>query len=227
MGAWQSAVQSANGWAFTAVLVVAFPIADWLLYTRSKSKFAIYAWNICAQWLLVAYCAAIFWRQRLKLTDLGEQIGSPLRMYGTLAALVAIFAVLTIVSRRQNRNKTEQVRKASEKFIKILPSSRAERAVYVVVAITAGLCEEFLYRGWLLHLLGAALGSIWVGLLLSSVAFGFAHIYQGRSGVISTGVLGIVFGLIVLVSGSLIPAQLLHVFIDIHNGMALGKIVNS
>jgi membrane protease YdiL (CAAX protease family) len=147
---------------FTAILVVAFPIADWLLYRRSKSKFAIYAWNICAEWLLAVYCAALFWRQGLRLAYLGEQLGSPWRMFGTLAALAAVFAV--------------QKRKAAEKFVKILPSSRAEQTAYVVVALTAGLCEEFLYRGWLLHLFGAALGSLWAGLLLSSVAFGFAHL---------------------------------------------------
>ncbi len=44
------------------------------------------------------------------------------------------------------------------------------------LAITAGFCEEFLYRGWLLNLTGAFLHSVRIGLLISSTFFGFAHI---------------------------------------------------
>lgn len=105
----------------------------------------------------------------------------------------------------------------------MLPVNRREQKVYIAVAITAEICEEFLYRGWLMQLFGAGLGSIWFGLVVSSVAFGLAHMYQGRTGVIGTGVLGLLFGLIFLASGSLLPGQVLHAAIDIINGIALGK----
>ena len=91
---------------------------------------------------------------------------------------------------------------------------------------TAGVCEEFLYRGWLLQLLGAAFGSAWIGLILSSILFGFAHSYQGRKGIIGTGVLGLVFGGVFVLSRSLLPGQLLHAFMDLKNGYAFGKIAS-
>lgn len=95
--------------------------------------------------------------------------------------------------------------------------------MFVVVALTAGFCEEFLYRGWLLSITGFALKSVWLGLLISSILFGFAHLYQGRTGIISTGVLGLVFGLIYLASGSLLPGQILHTLLDLNNGLAFSK----
>jgi membrane protease YdiL (CAAX protease family) len=94
----------------------------------------------------------------------------------------------------------------------------------VLVSISAGLCEELLYRGWLLSLFSAALGSVWLGLLISSIIFGLAHAYQGRSGIIGSGILGAILGNVFIVSGSLIPGQLLHTAMDLNNGLALGKV---
>ena len=90
--------------------------------------------------------------------------------------------------------------------------------------MTAGVCEEVLYRGWLLSLVAATLGSVWLGLLISSIIFGFAHAYQGRPAILGTGVIGAVFGFLLIFSGSLIPGQVLHAAMDLNNGLALGKV---
>jgi uncharacterized protein len=96
--------------------------------------------------------------------------------------------------------------------------------VWVVVSITVGVCEEILYRGWLLSLSGAALNSVWLGLLISSILFGFAHAYQGRTAIFGTGLGGAFFGIVFVVSGSLIPGQLLHIAMDLNSGLAMGKL---
>jgi len=115
--------------------------------------------------------------------------------------------------------------KSLDKVRRMLPKTPTERAVWIVVSLTAGICEEVLYRGWLLSLFAATLGSVWLGLLISSIIFGFAHTYQGRNGILGTGVLGAIFGLLFICSGSLIPGQVLHAVIDLNNGLALGKVV--
>jgi len=96
--------------------------------------------------------------------------------------------------------------------------------VWIAVASTAGICEELLYRGWLLNLIGNAVGSVWAGLLVSSIVFGLAHAYQGRNGIIGASVLGVVFGAVFVLSGTLILGQILHIAIDLNNGLALGRI---
>jgi membrane protease YdiL (CAAX protease family) len=50
---------------------------------------------------------------------------------------------------------------------------------------------------------------------LSSIAFGLAHLYQGRSGVVSTGVGGFAFGLLAMFTGSLWLPMLLHSLADL------------
>ena len=69
----------------------------------------------------------------------------------------------------------------------------------------AAFLEEMVYRGWITARIAEAGGlsrNAWViAILLSSVLFGFAHLYQGTSGVITTGLSGLVFGVAYLASG--------------------------
>lgn len=145
----------------------------------------------------------------------------------TLAVVAAAVAVLTFLSRQQSKKSgaAPGVKESAGCLANILPMTGRERTVFVMVALTAGLCEEFLYRGWLLHFLDAALGSVWFGLILSSFAFGLAHICQGRGGMIGTTLLGAVFGVIYLVCGGLLLAHALHAAMDLWNGISLGRLL--
>ena len=62
----------------------------------------------------------------------------------------------------------------------------------------AAICEEIVFRGFLIGRLEVAFGgpsriAIAAAVLLSSVLFGFAHTYQGPTGILITGVLGLIF----------------------------------
>lgn len=71
--------------------------------------------------------------------------------------------------------------------------------------VVGGLLEETLFRGFLLTRVAALVGSgslgKLLGLLTTSLAFGLCHLYQGWSGVLSTSLIGAVFGVIFLGSG--------------------------
>ncbi len=225
VGIWQGVVHSPTAWLFTFVLVIVFPILDSLLYFRLNSKLGLYAWNILAEWSLVAWCIWIMLRNGLTLSDLGEGLESPLRALLVSGVLVVIVVVVGIISKSQAKKADpERLRKATSGFSRLLPLTSTERAVWVPLSFTAGVCEEFLYRGWLLQLFAAVFGSLWIGLILYSIVFGFAHSYQGRKGIIGTGVMGAIFGGIFVLSRSLLPGQLLHGFIDLRNGYAFAKI---
>jgi uncharacterized protein len=188
---WQSAVHSTSAWIFTFVLAVVFPTLDYVLYARWKSTLQIYAWNILALWSLTAACVWTSGVNHLALSDLGEQRGNVFRTLVVCGIVVAIVLVLIKVQKVQKKKASpEQLEKELEKVKRLLPRNSTERAVWVVVSISAGVCEEILYRGWLLSLFGAALGSVWLGLLISSILFGFAHAYQGRNAIFGTGVAG-------------------------------------
>ena len=101
--------------------------------------------------------------------------------------------------------------------ITLLPRSPAERRLFGLVGITAGICEEWLYRGFFLAVVTAAAPGLPVGVLVvvAAIAFGTAHAYQGASGVATTGVLGGVLAALYLQTGSLLLPVLLHVAIDL------------
>jgi len=89
----------------------------------------------------------------------------------------------------------------------------------LVVWVFVALLEEFIFRGYLMGALSDLLGrstlALAVNLLFSSAIFGLAHAYQGPSGILSTGTIGVLIGLIYLLSGSnLWLVILVHGFID-------------
>jgi membrane protease YdiL (CAAX protease family) len=81
------------------------------------------------------------------------------------------------------------------------------------------VCEEFLYRGFALAAIIRAGSPVSAAVVISSVLFGLAHIYQGRTGSMSTMFLGALFGTARIVYHSLIPVVLWHSAVDLVAGV--------
>jgi membrane protease YdiL (CAAX protease family) len=99
----------------------------------------------------------------------------------------------------------------------VLPRTATERRLFTVVGVTAGICEEWLYRGFFLAVVAAIAGGPPTGVLVvvAAVAFGLAHAYQGPAGIVTTGLLGGVMAAVYLQTGSLLLPVLLHAVIDL------------
>lgn len=88
-----------------------------------------------------------------------------------------------------------------------------------IVWTFAAFGEEIAYRGYLLTR-AADLGArsktgYWVGLLFVSVLFGYGHYYKGPSGIVDSGIAGLILGAAYLLSGrNLWVSVLAHGFID-------------
>jgi CAAX protease family protein len=99
----------------------------------------------------------------------------------------------------------------------LLPHTPRERAGFALVALSAGVCEEVLFRGFVMWYLAA-----WGGPLLavagSSLLFGFGHLYLGVRDFYRTTLGGLFFALLTLVTGALWPAVLIHAFADLASG---------
>lgn len=100
----------------------------------------------------------------------------------------------------------------------ICPRTASELPACFDVSLTAGFCEELLFRGFLLWVLQPLVG-LWMAVALSALLFGVAHAYQGTAGIIRTGIAGLAFTAIVLVTRSLWPAIVLHVVVDVMAGV--------
>lgn len=215
-------------WLFTFVLSFIYPLVDRFFYSRLKSAMHVYIWNILAAWFLTAVGVFLIYRNGLELSDFGQTFGTYPRTLIVSIILVVLITTLVLVNRLQKHKPApETLAKATDNVRKLLPTTRAERLAVIPVALTAGFCEELLYRGWLLNLTGYALKSPWAGLLISSILFGFAHLYQGRKAMLGTGILGLViFGLSYIASASLLPGQVLHAALDLNNLLSFGKIAS-
>jgi len=99
----------------------------------------------------------------------------------------------------------------------LLPRTAPERRLFTLVGVTAGVCEEWLYRGFFLAVVAALAGGAPTGVLVlvAGVAFGLAHAYQGRVGIVTTGLLGGIMAAVYLQTGSLLLPVLLHAVIDL------------
>ena len=91
------------------------------------------------------------------------------------------------------------------------------RRMFALLALTAGICEELLYRGFGLAALRWAAPGIGNAALIvvTAAAFGLAHLYQGRMGVALTGLVGAYFAWIAISTGSLVPVMVLHALLDL------------
>ncbi len=80
------------------------------------------------------------------------------------------------------------------------------------------VCEEIVFRGYLIWYFSQFAPSHWA-VLLSSLAFGLAHSYQGLwANVLTTGSVGLVAALLYVFSGSLWLAMAFHVYLDLNQG---------
>jgi membrane protease YdiL (CAAX protease family) len=106
----------------------------------------------------------------------------------------------------------------------ILPVTVREARVFIGVSITAGICEEVFYRGyllWYLQSLGLGLGAV----VVAMVAFGLAHAFQGIRGMLATGLMGAVFMGAYLLTGSLVAPIVLHATVDLANGLMAYRVL--
>jgi len=93
-------------------------------------------------------------------------------------------------------------------------------ALFVVLSLTAGICEEFLFRGFVMAALFRAGLDTWLVAVLSSAMFGLAHLYQGKGGSLGTGILGALFALVRIIYNNLVPAMVWHSALDVVAGIA-------
>ena len=220
--------------ALVAVPLLTAPVERRFLRSNpgTAGKLAYYGITIAGLWALTFAAVWIFGVERLVVAPWPWRDWLP---YASTAGLivgvvVAGYFVLGLMpllqslrGTRWRRAYAKAYRKHAEGFLGLLPETGVERFSFVLLSLTAGICEETLFRGFLIRYLheGAFALPLLTALALSSVAFGLAHIYQGASAVLRTGLVGLAFGLLYLLTGSLIPCIALHALIDLQGAYFL------
>ena len=173
----------------------------------------LYKAIVTAAWPAAFIALALLLFAGFSLGDIGFNAGSNLEEIIPYAIAVPLGLVVSTIAIR--RRGVEP--RVAEEFAVLIPRTKHEQRWFAAVAVTAGITEEISYRALPLLMLIDVLPDDTKALaaVLSAIAFGIAHVYQGAGGVLSTAFMGLVFAALYLYSGSLWPSIATHVLIDI------------
>ena len=112
--------------------------------------------------------------------------------------------------------------------VALAPSGAVEVALWLALCVTAGIVEEFVFRGYLLQQFaslsfrGARMQSgVWIGVIASSLVFGISHGYEGLGGMIAISAYGAMFCILAMKRRSLRAGMMAHAWHDSVTGIAL------
>jgi len=219
-------------WDFWLIFLLLGFVIPWRGYARmrhlmalpevgSRERVKMYLATIFFQWLLTA---GVAWRA-LARGLAPEELGIVRSLSFSLLSATVLGAALIAAAhwanvRRMARSDHPNLKRLRALGARLFPRSGPEFALFAVLSLTAGICEEFLFRGFVMAALIRAGLAVWLVVILSSAMFGLAHLYQGKGGSLGTGILGMLFAMARLLFGSLLPAVVWHGVLDIVAGWA-------
>ena len=136
-----------------------------------------------------------------------------------VSLLLSAYLLFQIRTVRRSAEARKQLREQMGELDVLLPRTQGQAWGFTALGFTAGICEEILFRGFLLWWCQAALGlDLISAAILGTVFFGFCHAYQGWQGMLRTGATGALLMILRLVADSLWPAIVLHIAADVFGG---------
>ena len=219
-------------WDYAVILLFLGAVAPRLGYRRvhrlmlipsttSLERLALYGSTIAFQWLATAI---IVWRvlaHGVRPWQLGLAVGNA-KLTVSIAVLLTLLLLMNqIASIRRLAAKPSEIKgMIAELALKIFPQDNVERLAFIALVSTVAVCEEMIYRGFVQGVFeGRAGNSVTAGIVISALFFAVAHVYQGRRGLISTFIIGIVFAGVRAGTGSLIPSICGHFAADLAAGL--------
>lgn len=180
-----------------------------------------YRRSIATAWIMTGIVAVI----GLLARGAGHDIGLPAATSDEAGAqgwiisieMLIVIPISALILRSEKPRIQRLVRRQIGHLWALLPQTADEKRRFIGVAITAGICEEVVFRWfgityvrWLAPDASDALVIAVIG-----VVFGLGHLYQGKLGVVVTGLAGAGFTWLTLATGSLLPAILVHALVDL------------
>jgi membrane protease YdiL (CAAX protease family) len=138
---------------------------------------------------------------------------------GIISAIGAIYITDIIWSMLQKKWSKDPI----DDLAYVLPVNWTEYRHYIFLAFAAGISEELVFRGFLMHYLGTYFEPLpyaaFLTVLVPAAVFAISHLYQGVFAVLKISILACLFGWLYLETTSIIPVMIIHVAIDLISGM--------
>jgi membrane protease YdiL (CAAX protease family) len=209
-----------------ALLAFVMPIAmiwrkqplqfDFALNTRWKIR--IYWINSLVLWAGVLFVIGVWWLNNRPLELLGFQMptADSFPHWMILSATFVLFYFADVLFAWTSEDEHPAAA--------ILPANAKEFAHFgSVVSLSAAICEEIIFRGFLVtYLLTLLEGNPYAGVITiagSAVVFGIGHSYQGFTSLFKIILFSILFAWLFVMTHSLILVIILHFLVDFCSGL--------
>ncbi len=224
----------APAWHTVVVILILLGVAALSMHVGREGRVGhmpprmhVYIAIITAELLLVAFMElSVRWNGASVRTLVGENLARwrlivrdlGLAVVFLVAADLFMFMLSYVLSRLVHPT-------ASEAMKALLPQSRLEVAAFLLLTLTAGICEEIIFRGYLQRQFTVWTESAVVGIGVQGIAFGLVHAYQGAAQVILIAFYGCMFGVLARRRGSLRVGMVAHFLQDGVGGLLLARML--
>jgi membrane protease YdiL (CAAX protease family) len=201
-----------------------------------KGPLAQYISTIIWLWLLTALVA---FGVRRHGTSIRELIGTPWRGFDDVlidfviaggfwissALLLAGLRYLFSPGSIPSATSPDSIRESFKHVAPLIPHSPREIFFWILMSLSAGICEEFVFRGYLQRQFSALTSNAAWGIFISAAVFSVGHLYQGGLQMAFIGAYGAMFGVLAHFRKSLRPGMIAHAWQDILSGVALSLLL--
>lgn len=180
-----------------------FPLGGW------HNRAAGYTFIIVFEWIIAAFVAWGVGSRGIRISELvGGSWAQPRDFFRDLGIAIGFLLVCGIGV----VNGVGYLLKAApnQAVRSMFPHGPMEVTLWLLMSLTAGFCEELIFRGYLQRQFAALTNSVWAAIVLQGLSFGAAHGYQGWKLMVVISVYGSLFGLLAQWRRSLRPGMITH-----------------
>jgi membrane protease YdiL (CAAX protease family) len=220
----------APAWHTVVLMLVLFGFSFASAHVGSLTPFGPKLGRACGylvviifEWAVVAFIWFGTSRRGVRISDLvGGSWARPIHILRDLLIAVAFLVVATGVLNALDHF----VRTAPNQAIRnLLPQGPIEVVLFLATSLTAGFCEELIYRGYLQRQFTALTHAVTGGILLQAIVFALSHGYQGWKYVVLIAVLAGMLGLLAHWRKSLRPGMIAHALQDGISGIVAAHVL--
>ncbi len=221
---------------FIVLLFLIQPVYGWFAFRRVVAdaqvgepvdRLRLYRETAAIEWIALAALLGSWWLLSRDVAALGLVAPGGSGFWWSLLATSLVIAVMLYSARGIRSISEEQRQRYVGQFGDIglfLPVTRSELRGFYGLSFTAGVVEEVVFRGFVLWYLTAFM-PMWAAVLLSSVAFGLGHSYQGPQGIWRTAAVGAALAVLFIACGSIWLPIIAHILFDMIQGAQAHEIL--
>jgi uncharacterized protein len=189
--------------------------------TSIKMRLITYLATVVEEWLLFLCVYAGIRARGVTIRQLinarwanGSDVGRDIGIAAIVWVLfIAIEGLSSVIFR-------SSVGAGSKVVQQLVPHAAIELPVWILLSVSAGFCEEFVFRGYLQEQCKRLTGSVGAAVVLQAAFFGLGHGYQGWALMLTIFVIGLLFGSAAASRKSLAPTMITHAWADSFSGVA-------